>query len=752
MSKPLIIVESPTKAKTISRFIGPGYIVESSYGHIRDLPKSKLSVDVENNYEPTYEIPPGAVKRVEKLKELVAKTDLVILATDEDREGEAIAWHLMTALNIKKSEAQRIVFHEITKPAIAEALEHPRKLDMNMVDAQQARRVLDRLVGYKLSPLIWKKIAFGLSAGRVQSVAVRLIVEKEEEIEKFVSEEYWSITGQFKKSGAPEIFEAKLSKLDGKSLDKMEIKDGEQADKILKTIQGSDFIVSSVDKNQVIKKTPAPFTTSTMQQEGSKRHGFSAKQTMTIAQKLYEGIKLKSEGQTGLITYMRTDSTNLAKTAVEAVRSYIRTNYGEKYLPKTVKVYASKQKGAQEAHEAIRPSDITRTPESLKEDLDPNEYRLYKLIWERTMACQMADAIMDSIGIDIIGGPATFRATGSTIAFDGFLKVYETSVKENLLPPLEVKEKVEAVEITPEQHFTQPPARYTEAGLIKILEEYGIGRPSTYAPTITTIQTRKYVIKNDDKRFAPTDVGRVVNKLLVNHFPDIVDVNFTAKMEEDLDAIAEGKLEWQPFIGSFYVPFEKLIAKNDKEIDKKEYTEEKTDILCDKCGKPMIKKMGRFGRFLACTNYPECKNTRPLEGETPLAEDEPTTLTCRVCNKPMVIKTGRYGKYLACSEEPKDHPTESLAVKIGLQCPKCNEGEIIEKKSKRGKLFYACSRYPECDNAYWNKPVVLDGKPMLCPKCKKIMIEAGKTGYKCSECDYKEKKTITEVPQTPTEE
>lgn len=737
MSKPLIIVESPTKAKTISKIVGSGYVVESSKGHIRDLPKSKLGVDIENNFMPEYEIPDKAKEQIKKLTALANETDYVILASDEDREGEAIAWHLTKALPLKGKKIDRIVFHEITKPAILEAIEHPRKIDMDMVNAQQARRVLDRLVGYKLSPLLWKKISFGLSAGRVQSVAVRLVVEREEEIRKFIAHEYWTIDGIFNKPGTKEEFEAKLQKVNGKSLDKLAIKNTEQANKIVSALNKAEFKVTAVDTSETTKKTHAPFTTSTLQQEASKKFGFSAKSTMSIAQKLYEGIKVGKD-HAGLITYMRTDSTNLAASAVTSIREYIKAEFGEKYLPDAPKVYASKAKGAQEAHEAIRPADVTKTPESLEKFLDPQQLKLYSLIWERAVACQMADAKMEATGIDLVHGIYTFRATGSVILFDGFLKVYETAVKENQLPKLLEGENVDDKSIIPNQHFTEPPARYTEAGLIKMLEEHGIGRPSTYAPTITTVQTRGYVRKREDKRFEPTDMGELVNKLLVTHFPEIVDIDFTARMEEDLDLIAEGKKEWQPVIGAFYLPFAQLIIKKDKEIDKKGLTEQATNEICPESGDPLIIKIGRFGKFYACSGYPKCKYTREIDASGKPEVLEATDKVCKNCGKPMVIKSGRFGKFYACSDYPTCKTTEPIIVPIGLKCPKCHEGEIIEKKSKRGKIFYSCSRYPDCDQAYWNKPVIIDGKPVLCPDCKNVMLLAGKKGIKCSNCTHKE--------------
>lgn len=744
MPKPLIIVESPTKAKTISKFIGSGYTVESSYGHIRDLPKSKIGVDIENDYEPTYVIPETAQKRIDNLNALAENTNEIILATDEDREGEAIAWHLTKAIDMRDKKISRIVFHEITKTAIEDALKHPRSLDLNMVDAQQARRVLDRLVGYKLSPLIWKKIAFGLSAGRVQSVAVRLIVERENEIRAFNTEEYWGIEGVFYTKSQEDKFEAHLAKYKGETLDKFAYKNSEEANKVLAEIKNGKFTISDLSTKESSKSTPAPFTTSTLQQEASKKFGYPAKMTMQLAQKLYEGIALKNEGQVGLITYMRTDSKNLAQSAVESIRGYIKKELGDKYLPAEAKTYTKKQKGAQEAHEAIRPTDALRTPASIKDDLDPKMFKVYELIWERTVACQMEDARVLSTSVDIENGDYIFRANGSTIVFDGWLKIYDSAVKENILPKIEIGDKATADSLLPIQHFTEPPARYTEASLIKALEENGIGRPSTYAPTISTIETRKYINRREDKKFEPTDIGEVVNKLLVNHFPEIVDIGFTAEMEKSLDDIAEGEKKWKPVIKAFYEPFAKLLAIKDKEIDKKELTEEKTDIECELCKHPMVKKMGRFGRFLACSNYPTCKNTKPLDQDGVIQETEKTTIGCKLCGGQMVGKVGRFGKYLACENYPTCKNTESLLITTGVACPTCKEGAIVEKKSKRGKVFYACSRYPDCTQAYWNKPVTeVDAAgnitPKLCPECKSIMLQAGKSGIKCSSCDHKEK-------------
>jgi len=711
MAKSLVIVESPTKAKTITKFLGKDFKVESSFGHVRDLPQKKLGVDVENNFEPVYEIPAKAKKQVNKLKELAQKADSVILAPDEDREGEAIAWHLTKALNLKGKKVERITFHEITKSAIEKALENPREIDMNLVDAQQARRILDRLVGYKLSPFLWKKVARGLSAGRVQSVAVRLVCDKEKEIQAFKQEEYWSIEAQLEKD--KQDFTAQLIKDQDKAVKKLDIKNEEQAQKILNDLNNSLYEVIDIEKKEVKKQPPTPFTTSTLQQEASRKLGYSAKQTMMLAQRLYEGIELGPQGSVGLITYMRTDSLNLSTYSLDNIRGYINNELGKDYLPDQARFYKTKSKGAQEAHEAIRPTDVNNTPEKIKQYLDPKQYKIYKLIWERTLACQMNPAIMDSTRIDIKAGNYTFRATGSTIKFHGFLKIYTTSVKENFLPTVELKDKLNLLKLTKNQHFTQPPARYSEASLIKALEEYGIGRPSTYAPTLSTIQERNYVIKNEDKKLQPTEVGLLVNNLLVEHFPKIVDYNFTAKMEEDLDEIAEGKKEWQPVIEDFYDPFIDNLKLKEKELDKKSLTEEKTDVKCEKCGSPMVIKMGRFGKFLACSNYPECKNTSPLMMTKEEMAAEETDEKCPECGNPLVVKMGRFGKFLACSNYPECKFTKQIKKGTGITCPECKEGEIVIKKTKRGKIFWACDRYPACNYATWENPKQAKGKKEL---------------------------------------
>jgi len=630
----LVLVESPTKSKTLQKFLGPDYLVEASFGHVRDLPKKELGVDVEHNFEPKYVIIPRAKKRIKELKEKAQKTDTVILATDEDREGEAIAFHLGQALDLRNP--QRIVFHEITKSAIENALKNPRDIDMNLVDAQQARRILDRLVGYKLSPLLWKKVAMGLSAGRVQSVAVRLIAERQQEIDVFKPQEYWSVEAELQKN--KENFIAKLIKKDEETISKFGIKTKKGADKIVKDLKDAEYKIIDIQKKEVRKHPFPPFTTSTLQQETSHRLGFSAKQTMIVAQQLYE---------TGLITYHRTDSLNLAETFLKTAQTLITQKFGKEYASRTPCRYKTKTKGAQEAHEAIRPSYPKKEPESIKEKLDKNQYKLYKLIWQRAVACQMQPAITDATAVDIEAKNHLFRVTGVIIKFDGFLKVYPTKISEITLPLLEKSEVLKLIKLIPTQHFTKPPAPYSEATLVKALEEYGIGRPSTYAPTLSTIQERNYV-KKENKYLYPTEMGILVNDLLTEHFPKIVDIKFTARMEEDLDKIAHGKQQWVPIIKNFYQPFKENLQKKYKEISKKEITEEKTDEICEKCNKPMVIKIGRFGKFLACSGFPECKNTLPLE-----KEEELTDKTCPKCEAQLKIRTSRFGKFFGCSNYPK---------------------------------------------------------------------------------------------------
>jgi len=723
----LVIVESPTKAKTITRFLGKGYKVESSFGHVRDLPKSKLGVDIEHDFEPQYIVPVKAKKRVAELKKLAAKANTIYLASDEDREGEAIAWHLEQLLP-SKHPMKRIAFHEITKEAILHALENPRELHPHMIDAQQARRVLDRLVGYELSPFLWRKIYRGLSAGRVQSVAVRLIVEREREITAFLPQEFWSIDALMQHSG--QDFEAALHAIDGKSLKKFDIPKKEDADRIVADLQGAVFTVATVEQKERTRKSNAPFTTSTLQQEGNNTLGFSAKQTMMLAQQLYEGVELE-QGSTGLITYMRTDSVNLAEKFLSEAESFITNEYGKNYADR--KTFTTKSKGAQEAHEAIRPTDVNITPESIRAHLDPKQYKLYDLIWRRAVASQMKPAIILATTADMQSGKYTLRATGSQLQFDGWLKIAPEKMNENLLPPLQNNDAVECKTLEGKQHFTEPPARYTEASLVKALEERGIGRPSTYAPTIATVVARGYV-KKEQRSLIPEEIGFMVNDLLVEHFPTIVDYDFTANMENELDEIAEGKKEWKPIIKAFYEPFKKLLVEKDKEINKKDLVEEKSDEKCPKCGKDMVIKMGRFGKFLACTGYPECKTTKPLGEDGKPAVEEPVDVKCEKCGKPLVRKTGRFGAFLGCSGYPDCKNIVNIEKKTGVKCPKCDEGDIIEKRSRYGKTFYACNKYPKCENAYWSKPT---GE--TCPTCKSLLLYGAKGTIRCSnkECTYK---------------
>lgn len=750
----LVIVESPTKAKTITKFLGRDYVVRSSFGHVRDLPKSKMGVDTKHNFEPQYIVSRDKTKTVKELKDLYKKNGHVLFATDEDREGEAISWHLAHILGIPEEKAERITFHEITKSALLKAVEHPRTLDLKMVDAQQARRILDRLVGYELSPFLWRKVAKGLSAGRVQSVAVRLVVEREREIKNFKPEEYWSVDGIFNTGRDAEKIEAKLVAAPEKKLDKMDIKSKEQVDKILADLNGVDYAIKNIDEKKT-KRLPSPaFTTSTLQQEANHRLGFSAKQTMRLAQQLYEGIEIAKEGHVGLITYMRTDSVNLSEKFLTETKDVVGQKFGEKYQLEKPRTYTNKSKNAQEAHEAIRPTDVTRTPESVEPFLDKNQFRLYDLVWRRAVATQMAAAELNSTGIDIeTTNKYSFRATGQTIIFDGFLKLYSEKAKENILPKVTVGEKIKCEELKPNQHSTEPPPRYSDATLVKALEEYGIGRPSTYAPTIATIEDRGYVERDEKKRLMPKEIAYTVNDMLVEHFPHIVDYKFTAEMEENLDAIARGEKKWQPVIKDFYVPFKENLTKKDKELAKED---EKTDEVCDKCGKEMAIKTGRFGKFLACTGYPECKNTKPMKGEEKSAHvAEPTNEICDKCGAPMVKKVGRFGPFLSCSTYPTCKNIKNIEIKTNVTCPKCEKGEIVERHSKRGKIFYSCNRYPDCDFAMWDKPT---GEK--CPDCKSLLAYAAKGMVKCSnkECGFKKEQeaksdhapdTTEEIPPPP---
>ncbi|MEK7582961.1 MAG: type I DNA topoisomerase [Patescibacteria group bacterium] len=682
----LVIVESPTKAKTISKFLGSDFIVRSSYGHVRDLPKSKIGVDTEKNFKPTYTVPTKAKQAVADLKDAMKHATEVILASDEDREGEAIAWHLSETLDLKKPK--RIVFHEITKTAIQEALKHPRELDMNLVDAQQARRILDRLVGYELSPFLWRKVRFGLSAGRVQSVAVRIVVEREREIQKFNKEEYWSIEADLAKNGEQKTFRAKLIQIGDKKLDKFAVTNEAEAKKIIQTLHDSRYTIRDITKKEVQRNPSPPFITSTLQQEASRKLGWSAKQTMMAAQKLYE---------TGLITYMRTDSLNLAESAIAEAASVVGEHFGKEYS--NPRRYTTKDKGAQEAHEAIRPTSFAVQSKD----------RLYELIWKRAIASQMAPAVMDQTSVDIEAGQHLFRATGSVVKFDGFIRAYtegkdeEEDEVEGQLPELSKNEVLDLKKLEPLQHFTEPPPRYTDATLVKALESHGIGRPSTYAPTLTTIQDRGYVEKIE-KKYHPTEIGFLVNDMLVEHFPQIVDINFTSHVEAELDHIAEGKVKWVPVVAEFYNPFHTHLKEKEKEVEK---VVQESTTKCEHCGKMMLIKFGRMGKFLACPD-PESKITQPMpeeQAQINALSEKTKGEKCPICGKDMEIKRGRFGFFLGCMDYPKCKGITKILNKIGFKCPNCQIGELVERKSRgRGQIFYGCARYPDCNFLMSKKP------------------------------------------------
>lgn len=664
----LVIVESPAKGHTIESFLGKDYKVLSSYGHIRDLPKGKLGIEVEKDFEPTYVIPTKARKAVTSLKKASKEAEEVILATDEDREGEAIAWHLARILELENPE--RIVFHEITEEAVKEALRNPRKIDEDRVLAQQARRILDRLVGYNLSPFLWRKVSRGLSAGRVQSVAVRLVADREKEITAFKPQEYWSIEADLEKEGS--VFRALLQKKGGKTIDKLEIKTKKEADAIVKGLQKAEYVVEKLEHKEARRNPLPPFTTSTLQQTSWQQLRYPAKLTMQVAQQLYEQ---------GLITYHRTDSLNLSQLSLSAGRAFIEKTYGSWYLPSSPRVFKNRSKGAQEAHEAIRPTNAGKTPDA--SGLTGPKAKLYDLIWRRFLASQMAPALVEATTADIAANDCLFRATGQVLRFDGFLKLYPMKFEETDLPKLKEGEELSLKELLSLQHFTQPPARYTEASLIKALEENGIGRPSTYAPILSTIQERGYVDRDETRRLFPTDLGQAVNTLLVEHFPTIVDINFTANMEQDLDEVARGKKQWVPMLQEFYRPFEENLKKKYEEVSKKDIVKEVEGKVCPECGAPLVMRFGRFGQFYACSRFPECRHTEPLEK-----------------NKP---------------------------VSLGIACPKCKTGEIVGKRTRRGKIFYACNRYPACDFALWLKPT---GE--TCNKCGSLMVEGTKKKTGCS--------------------
>jgi len=728
----LVIVESPTKAKTISKFLGKDYIIKSSFGHLRDLPKSELGIDIENDFTPRYIIPKAKMKTASELKKDAKKAKSILFASDEDREGEAISWHLAQILDVDPKDAKRLVFHEITKDAILHAIENPRPINFDLVDAQQARRVIDRLVGYKLSPFLWAKVARGLSAGRVQSVAVRLIVEREREIQKFNPEEYWTIEATFNK--ATQTFIAKLHSIDGKVLDKLEIKNDENAQNILEHLKNSGYTITRLEKKQVKKQAPAPFTTSTLQQRAHSQLGYSSKQTMMLAQQLYEGVDVPGRGSMGLITYMRTDSVNLSEKFLNDSREFINKKFGKDYLPEKAVKYTTKSKLAQEAHEAIRPAEASITPDSIKDSIDPKMWKLYNLIWCRAVASQMNPAISEATAVDIADdtNKYLFRATGNVLLFPGFLAIFPETQEEDNLPALKEKEKLDLEKIEPLQHFTEPPARYNDGSIIKAMEEYGIGRPSTYAPTVSTVIARNYIERDDKKRFFPTDIGFLVTDILVQHFPQIVDYEFTAKLEDDFDKIAEGNEDWIKVTKDFYEPFIKNLEIKDKELQKKDLVEEKTDQVCEKCGEPMIIKTGRFGRFIACTNYPTCKHTKQLGKDGEQITEPPIDEKCPECGSDLMRRHGRFGSFISCSGYPKCKYIKKEVKSIGVKCPKCNQGDLAMRRTKFKKIFYSCTHYPDCDFAVWQKPT---GEK--CPKCASLMVDMGNEKIKCSnkECE-----------------
>lgn len=748
MAKSLVIVESPAKAKTIEKFLGKGFKVLASYGHVRALPSKQGSVDVAHDFEPKYHVLPESKKQLDLLKKEVQGSDELILATDLDREGEAIAWHLLEALGIdeqgSKPIVKRVTFHEITKDAILKAMSEPRQIARDLVDAQQARSILDYLVGFNLSPFLWKKIRYGLSAGRVQSVALRLICEREKEIAAFLPQEYWTIDALLRAVSGQD-FKARLFTVDGKRLDKLEIGDETTAQNLVTEIAKEDFRVSSLVRKEKKRNPAAPFTTSTLQQEASRKLGFSARKTMSTAQKLYEGIDI-GQGSVGLITYMRTDSVALSTVATNEAREIISQRFGKEYALDQPRVYKSKAKNAQEAHEAIRPTTIANTPEKIKTFLSSDQFRLYQLIWTRTVASQMAAAVLEATTVDLAAGERfTFRASGQVIRFPGFMKLYIEGTdspdeeQEGTLPAMAEGEAVKRKELLPEQHFTQAPPRFTEASLVKTLEEYGIGRPSTYASIMNTLVVRKYV-RLEKRAFFAEDVGMVVNDLLVNHFARYVDYDFTAKLEEDLDAISRGEETWRPVIRGFWEPFITLLKQKEKEVTKEDLTTEKTDRVCPDCSQPLVIKLGRSGRFLACSGFPECRYTEPLSAEEQ-PEPEVSEEKCDKCGAPMLIKMGRYGKFLACSAYPGCKNIQPLVKpkSLAITCPECKEGELMEKKSRYGKIFYSCSRYPQCKYALWDLPV---NEP--CPKCgHPVIVEKVTKRYgtfrKCptETCDWK---------------
>ncbi|UCD12158.1 MAG: type I DNA topoisomerase [Nitrospinaceae bacterium] len=749
MGKSLLIVESPTKVNTLKKMVGKEFIIKASVGHLKDLPKKKLGVDVDNRFNPEYITIRGKGKILSELKAAAKKVDEVFLAPDPDREGEAIAHHIGNEIaKFVKGKVYRVMFNEITKKAVREALSHPTELNQNKVNAQQARRILDRLVGYKISPLLWAKVRRGLSAGRVQSVALRIVCDREREIQAFKPREYWSITLNLE-GHTPPPFDAKLMKIDG---EKAEVPDQANAERITEEVKKSEPVLENVVKKERKRNPSPPFITSTLQQEASRKLNFPPKKTMMLAQRLYEGQSLGDRGTVGLITYMRTDSVRLSDEALGQVRAYIPEKYGAEYLPEKPNFYKSK-KSAQEAHEAIRPTDVLLEPALVKEHLEKDLFNLYQLIWSRFVSCQMVPSVSDTTQFDIQVGRYLFRANGSILKFAGFMKVYvegtdeKTDGKEDaggmrdgdrLLPPLDKGEKLKLHGVVPEQHFTQPPPRFTEALLVKELEDRGVGRPSTYASIISVIKDRDY-IRSEERRLLPSELGFLVSDMLVENFPDIMTTEFTAKMEDQLDQIEEGRMDWVDALSSFYDPFKVDLEQAEKKMKDMKKQVEATDEVCEKCGQPMIIKWGRFGKFMACSGYPECKTTRDLGedgNEIPAAEAEKVEGTCEKCNSPLIIKRGRFGKFIACSNYPECKFTK--AIGLGVACPEegC-EGEVAPRRTKKGRTFYGCTKYPDCRFTSWDKPVAEE-----CPECKNpYMTEKWKkdegSTLVCPKCSHK---------------
>jgi DNA topoisomerase-1 len=726
----LVVVESPAKAKTIKKYLGHDFEVVASYGHVRDLVPKEGAVDPDKGFAMQYQIIDRNEKHVQAIAKKLKSAEALYLATDPDREGEAISWHIYELLKKRRQLGQRpvfrVVFNEITKRAVQDAVAHPRELSSDLINAQQARRALDYLVGFNLSPLLWKKVRRGLSAGRVQSPALRLIVEREQEIEAFVRREYWTVTADAVKAGKP--FEARLTHFVGTKLDQFGIGDEDRArevERALEAAAGGLLRVEKVERKQRKRNPAPPFITSTLQQEAARKLGFTAQRTMRVAQQLYEGVDIGG-GAVGLVTYMRTDSVNLAAEALDEIRGYVAERYGKDALPPQARRYKTKAKNAQEAHEAIRPTSIRRVPMEIGAHLTKDQARLYELIWKRTLACQMDHALIDMVAVDLSAGQGNlFRATGSTVASPGFMRVYlegrddareADDNEERMLPVLTEGEQVDLLAIRPEQHFTEPPPRYTEASLVKALEEYGIGRPSTYASIISTLQDREYV-RLDQKRFFPTDVGRVVNKFLTEYFTHYVDYDFTAKLEDELDAVSRGEGDWVPLLEQFWRPFKQLVDHTEENVKRSDVTQEVTDEPCPQCGARLSIRLGKHGRFIGCTRYPECDYTRDLKegsGEEAPAPELVDGRSCPECSSPLAVKRGKYGKFIGCTAYPKCRYIEPLErpEDTGVTCPKCHKGTLLKKKSRRGKVFYSCSTYPRCDYAVWNEPVA---EP--CPKC-----------------------------------